>query len=273
VSAASFEGFFLQHGDDDLFCVLHTPSEAVRAKGAVLHVHAFAEEMNKSRQTVAHASRRLAEDGWIVLLVDLFGCGDSPGDFGDATWERWISDVLFAKRWLHETFGLAPVLWGLRAGCLLVTETVKQSETQPPLILWQPVASGKTFFGQFLRLKAAAELFGDPAGRSSSRQLREQLAKGNPIEVVGYAISSPLAARLESAALELPNGYAGRVFWCEVSQNEQAAPSHTADSVRQHSVSIESRVVNGTTFWQTPEFASCPALEAATLAFVRSLAP
>ena len=68
------------------FAVLHWPAEPRVPLGLVVHAPAFAEEMNKSRRMVALQARALAEDGLAVLLVDPLGCGDSPGDFGDATW-------------------------------------------------------------------------------------------------------------------------------------------------------------------------------------------
>src|SRR4051812_44835330 len=101
------------------FCVLHSPTAGVKAKGALVYVHPFAEEMNKARRMAAMQARALADIGWYVLQPDLHGCGDSEGDFGDATWERWIEDVLHSAHWVQQRTGIAPGLWGLRAGCLL----------------------------------------------------------------------------------------------------------------------------------------------------------
>ena len=46
--------------------------------------------------------------------MDLFGCGDSEGDFGEADWQQWLADVVGAAAWLREQTGSAPSLWGLR---------------------------------------------------------------------------------------------------------------------------------------------------------------
>ena len=35
-------------------------------------------------------AKAMAGAGYFVLQIDLYGCGDSAGDFGDALWERWI---------------------------------------------------------------------------------------------------------------------------------------------------------------------------------------
>src|SRR5687768_8838655 len=66
------------------FCLLHMPSRPARA--LVVYVHPFAEEMNKSRRMAALQARALAASGHAVLQIDLLGCGDSSGDFGDASW-------------------------------------------------------------------------------------------------------------------------------------------------------------------------------------------
>ena len=73
--------FFLRFTAGNRFCLLHATDR--RAVGAVLYVHPLAEEMNKSRRMAALQARALAASGWVVLQVDLFGCGDSDGDFGN----------------------------------------------------------------------------------------------------------------------------------------------------------------------------------------------
>ena len=86
----------------------HTPRAGQTPLGAVLYIHPWAEEMNKSRRMAALGSRALAAQGWAVLQVDLLGCGDSSGDFGDATWEAWLDDVTQAAQWLRARHPGAP---------------------------------------------------------------------------------------------------------------------------------------------------------------------
>ena len=52
----------------------------------------FAEEMNKSRRMLSLIAEQLVQRGYTVLLPDLFGCGDSHGDFADARWGIWQDD-------------------------------------------------------------------------------------------------------------------------------------------------------------------------------------
>src|ERR1043165_721388 len=116
--ASQAEPFFLRVEPGRLaerFALYHRP-HAGPPRGLIVYIHPFAEEMNKSRRMAALQSRALAADGFAGLQMDLLGCGDSAGDFGDATWSRWVDDVIGACRWLrkhHEPpLGeVAPRLW------------------------------------------------------------------------------------------------------------------------------------------------------------------
>jgi exosortase A-associated hydrolase 2 len=132
--------------------------------------------MNKTRRMAALQSRALAAAGWSVLQIDLFGCGDSEGDFGDATWSRWTDDVIEASTWLHRQCGFAPMLWGTRLGCLLAAEASHRMPSQPNLLFWQPVVSGKRFIQQFLRLNWRCNSSATTAS-AKAPTLRQQLTR------------------------------------------------------------------------------------------------
>jgi exosortase A-associated hydrolase 2 len=86
--------FFLPAGPRALFALHHEPTAPVR--GAIVYVPPFGEEMNKSRRMAALQARALAAAGWHVLQIDLFGTGDSEGDFAEATWDAWLEDIATA---------------------------------------------------------------------------------------------------------------------------------------------------------------------------------
>jgi hypothetical protein len=50
---ARFSPFFLNAGGHALFCVFYPVQETLKPKGFIVHIPAFAEEMNKSRRMVA----------------------------------------------------------------------------------------------------------------------------------------------------------------------------------------------------------------------------
>jgi len=255
----------------------HSPPPGTRVRGALLYVHPWAEEMNKSRRMAALCSRQLAASGFAVLQVDLLGCGDSSGEFGDATWQAWVDDLDQAAQWLQARHPGAPLwLWGLRVGALLAVALalrlmqVQPQVAAPNLLLWQPTLQGKTAWHQFLRLKAAAQL-ADGGGKAILDAARDDLAAGRAIDVAGYNVAPALVQGLECATLAAPmaGSPTGRVVWLEVSSQPEPAPSPAATSAlpRWHAAGWATRqhAVPGPAFWQTTEIEDAPALVDATL--------
>jgi exosortase A-associated hydrolase 2 len=259
------EAFYLPAERGARFCVLRGPAQAPR--GAILHVHPFAEELNKSRRTVAEAARALARAGWAVLQVDLAGCGDSSGEFGEATWAEWVDDVARAGEWLKDRYGGVAWLWGLRAGCLVASDALARVAPASGVLLWQPVVSGKQHLTQFLRTKVAGEAIGSGANRATTQDLRDRIAKGEFVEIAGYAIHAALAEGLERAELRLAPD-PRRIVWLEVASEPAAlAPAAQARVAKfeERGIAVTAKAVAGEPFWQTTEIAECPALVARTV--------
>src|SRR5690554_622090 len=121
--------FFMPLDGGTRFCILHSPR--TKTKGAMLYIHPFAEEMNRARRMAALQARAFAEAGWAVMQMDLHGCGDSSGDFADATWQGWLADLEAGRAWLEAETGCRPALWGLRAGCLLAVQAASRLPEMP----------------------------------------------------------------------------------------------------------------------------------------------
>ena len=173
---ASPQPFFLQGSRGKLFALHYLPQKDNRAGKHVLFVPPFAEEMNKARRMVAVQSRELSQRGIGVLVLDLFGTGDSEGDFADARWEIWQNDLSRALRWLREGTGEEIVLLGLRLGALLAMELVaKETKGVSSVILWQPISDGKRAMTQFLRLRTAESMLDSAKEKESIEKLETQL--------------------------------------------------------------------------------------------------
>jgi uncharacterized protein len=269
---SSREIFFLPVGDGQRFCIYHPPKTSVE-RGAVLYLHPFAEEMNKSRRMASLQSRALAEAGYVVLQIDLLGCGDSSGDFCDATWDAWRGDVVQAVAWVRQRTSAPLTLWGLRAGCLLATDAAVDLQETPNFIFWQPVISGKQHWQQFVRLKAAAEL-ASGRGKEILDTLRQQINSGKNVEIAGYTVGHGLTRGLEKSELVPPHGRRGRVAWIELTsrQDGRMAPASLLRIEQWCSAgyTVEAIQVEGTGFWQTSEIEDVPKLVDSTLAAVGS---
>jgi uncharacterized protein len=254
-------------------------------RGQVLYLHPWAEEMNKARRMAAMQSRALAAAGYEVLQIDLQGCGDSSGGFGDATWDGWLADVARAAAWLQnqnptQAAGGAPAvplwLWGLRAGALLACEAAPLLPTPCHFLFWQPAASGKVLMQQFLRLKAAADMQpgeAKNAAKDTLARLREALNAGQPIDVAGYRVAAALALGFEKATLALPSA-PQQVLWLETATQADAellpGSSTKVQAWREAGHSVHSQVVLGPAFWQTQEIEDAPALIAATVSALQA---
>ncbi len=251
----------------------HRPAADVPLRGALVYVHPWAEEMNKSRRMVAMAARAFADAGWAVLQVDLQGCGDSSGDFADATWDRWLQDTETAARWIGQQHAGVPLwLWGLRTGALLCAESARTLDAH--LLFWQPVQQGRQALQQFLRLKAAAQL-ADGGGKAILESARAELAAGRHVHVGGYELGPELAAGLERSTLAPQNlpqrqdDRPRRLVWLELSNQPEPTLSPAAQSALPKWEDAgwhgTARAVDGPPFWQTTEIETAPALIHATL--------
>ena len=265
----AFEPFFLPAARGERFCILHPAAGALR--GGIVYLHPFGEEMNKSRRMAALQSRMLAARGFAVLQIDLFGCGDSSGDFGDASWELWRDDVALGVKWLRERAGGRVTLWGLRLGALLGLDAARHCDPAPTrLVLWQPVLSGEQLLTQFLRLRVASEMISQGAAATGTQDLRRELHAGNRIEVAGYDLAPALAQAMDGLKLADLAPHGVPVHWLEIvaeaGRTLPPAAQRVADAWTSSGVPCEVRCVPGEPFWNTLEITECPALIAATAA-------
>jgi exosortase A-associated hydrolase 2 len=250
------------------FCVRYAARGAPR--GSVLFVHAFAEEMNKSRRMVALQSRAFADRGYSVLLVDLYGCGDSDGDFSQADWTQWRDDVVDAAQWWRTESGHVPILWSMRVGCLLACEAASFMGASQ-FLFWQPQPSGAQALQQFLRLRVAQALGSATHPRAKTQDLRDALTRGETLEVAGYPLAPGLALGLEAANLSLPQ-QAVRAAWIEIVPDADTSARPIAQTRvtdwRDSGLDATLHSIQAPAFWQTQEIAESPALIEATAAIV-----
>lgn len=262
------KAFFLPTPAGERFCLV--TEAAGEPKGSLLYIHPFAEEMNKSRRMAALGARAFASAGWTTFQIDLGGCGDSAGDFGDASWTGWLDDVTSAAEQIRCMRPHSPlVLWTLRAGCLLAADWVERRGEDLPLLLWQPIASGRQHLTQFLRLKAASEMLTASQTAGVLGKLRAELDAGRPVEVAGYQISSRLATGLGSSEFRLPPSYASAIAICEIVGPQQTGVSPATQvltrRLQEAGLAVQAQHVHGPSFWQTVEIETAPELIDASL--------
>jgi exosortase A-associated hydrolase 2 len=92
------QAFFLDATPGQRFCMYYSVAVDTKIQGAIIYIHPFADEMNMSRRMAALQAKQFAAKGFAVLQIDLLGCGDSSGEFGDARWDIWKEDIALAKK-------------------------------------------------------------------------------------------------------------------------------------------------------------------------------
>jgi exosortase A-associated hydrolase 2 len=264
------EPFFFNVDPGTRFCLYHPPSQSVPARGAILYVHPFAEEMNKTRRMAAQQARAFAAMGFAVLQMDLFGCGDSCGDFHSGRWEQWKRDLAVAADWVADRTSGPLHLWGARLGALLALDFAATRRVDS-VILWQPFVSGRTCINQFLRLRLAAGMDRDDrAAPRSTAALRAELAAAGRLEVAGYELDAAMVRGIDACdAVNL------KLLPCTVHWFASGAPAarrlasgatRLAERWAPLGVKLHFHPVDGVPFWATSDIAECPALLAATTA-------
>ena len=265
-AAIRIEPFFLEGASGALFCLYITP-ETATPHGGILYLHPFAEEMHKSRRMAALQARALARAGYAVLQIDLTGCGDSAGDFGDATWEIWRDDVRLAHAWLAAQVSGPIALWGLRLGACLAVDMAAELARVTRLLLWQPVNNGEQFLNQFLRIKLASEMLSEGQAKTGTKDLLATLASGTGIEIGGNLLGPAMAQQLARLKLAEQAPHCA-VEWIEVGaqagDHVTPASQRVVDTWRAAGTNICARTVPGEPFWVTQEISECPALLEAT---------
>lgn len=268
---------FLEGPNGKLHVSIFVPAQAVPLRGCVIHVPAFAEEMNKCRPMVSRQARGLAESGIAVVIPDLSATGDSEGEFSSATWLNWKADLAYLVHWSQERLGGRVALWGVRLGGLLALDVIAQvGQSISALLLWQPVLSGKQHMAQFLRLRMAAGMM-QGAGETVA-QLREQLLGGEEIEVAGYSLSARLFSQIEEVAaadLEIPSHIDLKVLEVVAGPGKSVLPvtQKHVERWRESNISCTANTVAGSPFWMTQEIALAPSLIEPGCAFLAALMP
>jgi exosortase A-associated hydrolase 2 len=235
-----------------LFVVEWAPASG-EARGSVLVVPPFAEELNKCRRMIALAGQALAAAGWRVIVPDLGGTGDSGGELACVRVAHWLDDLQAAA----SAFGPVTAVLALRLGACLAGSVLAGLPSVRTLILWQPVVSGQQHLTQFLRLKVAGGALAGH-GRTTVADLRAQLAAGETIEIAGYELAPGLADDIDSLRLApLAGGVVPAVLWLEVSASDPPVPGPLAAGfVEQWSAlgaRVQAEACTGEPFWSTLE--------------------
>ncbi len=229
--------------------------------------------MNKSRRMYSELARRLSLNNQNVLLIDLYGTGDSEGLLEDATWQDWLHDIQACLSVLYDKGAERVSLLGMRTGVLLAADYLNKFDSKiQKLLFWQPVIDGKVFLNQFMRLRLAASMMSGDKNKETSKGLKASLDRGETLEIAGYAITPSMASSFESASLKefMPDSSLD-IAWLDVVASVDKEPPlinrKLVKQWRQAGVNIQYQKVVGMPFWGSTEIVEIPELLDVSQAF------
>jgi exosortase A-associated hydrolase 2 len=261
-------GHFVDSDRGSIFLLLRQPPAP---QGCVLMVPPFGEEMNKCRRMMTIVALALAEKQIASVVVDLYGTGDSGGDFAEADWTTWRSDLVRAWQWCSQRGARINALLATRLGASLAAVAVDSGAVSAVerTVLWQPVFDGARFLNHLLRMRLAA-LLAEQDRKETMAELRARLKNGGSVEVAGYELSGRLATDLEALprAAHLPAQF-GDIHWIEIVR-EAGLPvpppsQQLIDATRAAGGRVSCSVVPGEPFWTTTEIVENAAVVRATV--------
>ncbi|MEX2123354.1 MAG: hydrolase 2, exosortase A system-associated [Woeseia sp.] len=270
MTRSRLEPFFLESSAGRIFLLLRAPAKARRC---VLFVPPFGEEMNKCRRQVTETAKALLAGGYAALVVDLFGTGDSDGEFAEATWSTWKSDIVAAIAWIGANGLSLQALVATRLGCALVAESLRDTGSNvQKTVFWQPVENGRQYMTQFLRFRVAASMM-ESDGGETVENLKERLDRGETLEIAGYPLTPELWRAVEAVDLAaFIDPCLGQLAIFEVGrarENELSiAGRRLAVKAQEQGIESTGRRIPGEPFWSTTEIVVNPELTQRTTEYL-----
>ena len=204
----------LASGEGRLAGMLYLPAEDDPSRPAVVLCNAFADERKSSCLAMVRLARRLASCGSPTLRFDYAGCGDSPGEFVDATVLTRIADINTAAECVKEQTGRGQLcLCGLRLGATLAARAAQARTDVAGLALIEPIGDGAGYIGAQVRRKLVRQMM-------TSGQADGHAGQADIVDLDGYALRPGTVEELRGLSLQQTT-FAGPVLIVQASFNEK----------------------------------------------------
>ena len=263
---------FISCPEGRLFVTEYLPDISCNKNHVVVFIPPFAEEMNRCRRMVSTQAFALARNGYRALIFDLYGTGDSEGDFAEARWDRWCENISSIVTWsVKEDYERYSILAPRFGALLAFNSDSRVIEQADRIVLWHPCTSGKIYFRQFLRLRLASQLTASKDYRETIDQLMTRFTSGRTVEIAGYEVSPELALSIESATLEISDAkIVPPIYWFDIVSSADVslsvATKKIVSSWQVNNIPVKASPVPGDQFWGTVENTTAPSLIEATTA-------
>jgi len=167
-------------------------------KSGILIIQPFAEEQVIMQRALYNLANDLANNDIPVCRFDLFGQGDSNGDFNNANINEWKTNILDAIDTFKQTYQLTEIiLCGFRFGATLALLTTNNNSNDVHrLILIEPITHGKQYIESVLRTNLTYQMVTYGEILYTRDILIDRLRSGESINIDGYLISGELFCQI-----------------------------------------------------------------------------
>jgi len=183
------------------------------------------EEKLWAHRVLVSFARTLAEAGFVAMLFDFRGEGDSDREFERSDLDTRAQDTNCAIDALREQVPAVKEvsLLGLRLGASVATIAAVQRTDVARLILWDPIVDGPAYMQGVLRVNLMHQMGVHHRVVENRDVLGERLAKGGTVNIDGYELGWRLFSQINGLQLkdELAK-FSGHALLVQV--NESAAP-------------------------------------------------
>jgi len=213
-SATTTVPLYLNDGPDPVFGIFHAPEQGAERDTAVLICPPFGWDETCSYRSRRDWARRLAEEGFACLRIDLPGTGDSGGSPHDprrlATWVDAIDSAVAELRSMSGCRRVAAI--GIGLGGLLLCDAISHGTAIEDVVLWAAPGRGRTLLRE---LRTFASLEDSELVPVPEEALTPSVTAEGEVWVGGFVLTPETAEALEAldvSKLTFPEGLPRRAL-------------------------------------------------------------
>jgi pimeloyl-ACP methyl ester carboxylesterase len=213
-SATTTVPLYLNDGADPVFGIFHAPEQGAERDTAVLICPPFGWDETCSYRSRRDWARRLAEEGFACLRIDLPGTGDSGGSPHDqrrlATWVDALDSAVAELRSMSGCRRVAAI--GIGLGGLLICDAISHGTAIEDVVLWAAPGRGRTLLRE---LRTFASLEDSELVPVPEEALTPSVTAEGEVWVGGFVLTPETAEALEAldvSKLTFPEGLPRRAL-------------------------------------------------------------
>lgn len=191
--------FYFGSSREPLFGVYHPPITMGIRNSAILICPPLGREYIRTHWALRRLADQLAQAGSHVLRFDYFGNGDSAGESGEGSVERWQNNIRTAANELLELSSVRQIsIVALRAGAALAA-TTNELDTNN-LVLWDPVITGHSYLDELQHMHQTK--------LETYNWIHSQRVEETPYELLGFPLPPTMRSSIEQ--LDILSGFHNR---------------------------------------------------------------